>query len=200
MTRSGLAATLKLCPSTICVVTQWQSSQVRIVRPPSILTRHYSYLIADNNFRYYLNTNIFMQSQYNLQMSIRMLAARKTEKMESFYLFIFAKWFCIFANGYQLFRLEERNTSTAHRCIAIIQYYRGQIFNLFATLLTWWPAESRCYSGDRSEWSHSWRTVEMNNNAWILIKLVREPVKKSKKISKFSFSTLSKRKTVTSCV
>ena len=59
-------------------------------------------------------------------MSIRMLAARKTEKMESFYLFIFAKWFCIFANGYQLFRLEERNTSTAHRCIAIIQYYRAR--------------------------------------------------------------------------
>ena len=59
-------------------------------RPPALDTdtAFYSYLIADNNFRYYLNTNIFMQSQYNLQMSIRMLAERLKKWKVFIYLFL----------------------------------------------------------------------------------------------------------------
>ena len=188
--------TIYWCPNTLLCVTEY---------PPLIVSPRRMRCVPDHVFLVSWQKLFLSQHKYFYAVAIQFTnvnwdVSRKTEKMESFYLFIFAKWFCIFANGYQLFRLEERNTSTAHRCIAIIQYYQGKIFNLFATLLTWWPAESRCYSGDRSEWSHSWGTVEMNNNAWILIKLVTKPVKKSKKISKFSFSTLSKRKTVISCV
>ena len=158
MTRSGLAATLKLCPSTICVVTQPQSSQVRIVRPPSILTRQ----IADNNFRYYLNTNIFMQSQYKLvklQMSIRIwMVAERLEngKFLSIYFCEVVLHFCKWVSTLPLGGKKHINSSPVHRNNTIIP--RQDVPP------TWWQAGSRSYSGDRWGWSHSWRTVYIYNN------------------------------------
>ena len=119
MTRSGLAATLKLCPSTICVVTQPQSSQVRIVRPPSILTRQ----IADNNFRYYLNTNNFMQSQYKLQMSIKIwMVAERLEKWKVL-ICLFCEvvlHFCKWVSTLPLGGKKHINSSPVHRNNTII--------------------------------------------------------------------------------